>query len=29
MPMFGIDWDGPMPARLHNDTSAVVVPETI
>ena len=27
--MFGIDWDGPMPARLCDDTSTVVVPETI
>ena len=31
MPTFGIVWDGPMPARLHNDTSesAVVDLETI
>ena len=27
--MFGIDWDGPMPAHLHDDsTSAIVIPET-
>ena len=29
MPIFGIDWDGPMPPYLHDDdSSAVVIPAT-